>query len=93
MHNINHIHVDEEAVETALAISSLWSGKDLPNPYKDHSIHQGPVEEEETPIIIEHDSDSEDKEEQAKTHTSPLCLILKHLIVIKPRLMKPMIIY
>ena len=27
MHNINHIHVDEEAVETTLAISSLQSGK------------------------------------------------------------------
>ena len=32
MHNINHVHVDEEAVETTLAISSLQSGKDLPDP-------------------------------------------------------------
>ena len=32
-HNINHVHVDEEAVEMTLAILSLWSGKDLPNPY------------------------------------------------------------
>ena len=39
-HNINHVHVDEEAVETALAVSSLRSGKDLPDPYKDHPIHQ-----------------------------------------------------
>ena len=39
--NINHVHVDEEAVETALAISSLWSGNALPDPYKDHPIHQG----------------------------------------------------
>ena len=40
MHNINHVHVDEEAVETALAISSLRSGKALPDPYRDHPIHQ-----------------------------------------------------
>ena len=32
MHNLSHVHVDEEAVETALAISSLRSGKDLPKP-------------------------------------------------------------
>ena len=37
-HNINHIHVDEEAVETALAISSLRSGKNLQDPYKDHPL-------------------------------------------------------
>ena len=30
-HNINHVHIDEEAVETTLAISSLLSGKALPN--------------------------------------------------------------
>ena len=35
-HNINHVHVDEEAVESALAISSLRSGKALSDPYKDH---------------------------------------------------------
>ena len=63
-HNINHVHVDEEAVEMALAISSLRSGKDLPDPYKDHPIHQGLIEEKETPIIVEQDSDSEDEEEQ-----------------------------
>ena len=45
-----------------LAISSLVSGKNLPDPYKDHPIHQGSIEEEETPIIIEQDS-SEDEEE------------------------------
>ena len=28
MHNLSHVHVDEEAVETTLAISSLRSGKD-----------------------------------------------------------------
>ena len=71
MHNINHVHIDEEAVETALAISSLQSGKDLPDPYKDHHIHQGPIEEEESPIIVEHDIDSEDEEEHAKAEPNP----------------------
>ena len=37
-HNINHVHVDEEAVETALDLSSLRSGKNLSDPYKDHPI-------------------------------------------------------
>ena len=62
-HNINQVHIDGEAVETTLEILSLQSGKDLPDPYKDHPIHQGPIEEEETPIIVKHDSDSEDEEE------------------------------
>ena len=53
-------------METTLAISSLRSGKDLADLYKDHPIHQGPTEEEETPIIVEQDTDSEDEEEQAK---------------------------
>ena len=34
-------------------------------------IHQGPIEEEETPIIVEHDSDSEDEEEQTKAEPNP----------------------
>ena len=58
-------------METTLAISSLQSGKGLPDPYKDHPIHQGPIEEEETPIIIKHNSDSEDEEEQAKAEPNP----------------------
>ena len=62
-HNLNHVHVDEEAVESALAISSLRSGKALPDPYKDHPFHQSSNEEKETPIIIEQDSDLEDEEE------------------------------
>ena len=64
--NINHVHVDEEAIETALAISSLWSGKALSDPYKDHPFHQGSNEEKEMPIIVEQDSYSEDKEEQVR---------------------------
>ena len=43
---------------------SLRSGKALPDPYKDHPIHQGSSEEIETPIIVEQDSDSEDEEKQ-----------------------------
>ena len=38
MHNLSHVHVDKEVVETALVISSLRSGKDLPDPYKDHPL-------------------------------------------------------
>ena len=50
---------------------SLRSGKTLPDPYKDHPIHQGPSEEKETPIIIEQDSDSEDEEEQVTSEPNP----------------------
>ena len=55
----------------ALAIWSLRSGKDLPDPYKDHSIYQGPIEEKETLIIVEQDNDSEDEEEQATIEPNP----------------------
>ena len=70
-HNINHVHVDKEAVESALAISSLRSGKALPDPYKDHPFQQGSNEEKETPIIVEKDSDSEDEEEQVTAEPNP----------------------
>ena len=70
-HNINHVHVDEEAIESALAISSLRSEKALPGPYKDHPFHQGQNEEKEMPIIAEQDSDSEDKEEQVTAEPNP----------------------
>ena len=58
-------------MEMALAISSLRSGKDLPDPYKDHPIHQGSIEEKEMPIIVEQDSDLEDEEEQATAEPNP----------------------
>ena len=61
-HNINHVHVNEEAVEMGLAISGLRSGKHLPDPYKDHPIHQSLIEEEEAPIIVKKDN-LEDEEE------------------------------
>ena len=57
-------------METTLVISSLQSGKDLPDPYKDHLIHQGPIYEE-TPIIVEHDRNSEEEEEQTKAEPNP----------------------
>ena len=50
-HNLNHVHVREEAVEMSLVISSLWSDKDLPDPYKDNLIYQGPIIED-TPNIL-----------------------------------------
>ena len=70
-HNINHVHVNEETLETSLAISSLQSGKALPDPYKDHPIHQGQNEEKGMPIIIEQDSDSEEEEEQVTAEPNP----------------------
>ena len=85
-------------METALAISSLRSGKNLPDPYKDHPIHQGPIEEKEMRIIIEQDIDSDDEEEHATAEPNPdkykpLSLILKPLNNVKPRIVKPMTIY
>ena len=53
-----------------LAILSLQSGKDLSDPYKDHLIDQGLIIED-TPNIIEHNSDSEDEEEQTKAEPHP----------------------
>ena len=96
-HNINHVHVDEEAVEMTLAISSLWSGKDL-------RIH--------TRIILSIEARSKKKKHQLSSNktiwrtsknrlrlnlilanTSPMCNILKHLIDPKPRVMKSKTIY
>ena len=54
-----------------MAISSLRSGKALPDQYKDHPFHQGSNEEKETPIIVEQDSDSKDEEEQVTTKPNP----------------------
>ena len=80
-----------------LAISSLRSGKDLLDTYKDHPIHQGPIDKE-TPIIIEHDNDSEDEEEQAKAEPNPntykpLVPYPQALIAQMSRLVKPMTNY
>ena len=63
MNNLSHVHVDEEAVETALAISSLRSGKGLPDPYKDHLLHKSSIDEETPTVVVEQDSSSDDEEE------------------------------
>ena len=71
-HNLSHVHVDEEAVEAALAISSLRSSKDLPDPYKDHPLHKSSIDDETLAVVVEPDSS------QISTHTNHLCHILKH---------------
>ena len=71
MHNLNHIHVDEEAVETSLAISSLRSGKNLPNPYKDHPLHKSSIDEETPTIVVDQDSSSKDEEERVQVEPNP----------------------
>ena len=71
MHNLNHVHVDEEAVETTLAISSLRSDKDLLDPYKDHPLHKSSIDEETLMIVVEQDSCSEDEEERGRAEPNP----------------------
>ena len=71
MHNLSHVQVDEEAVETALAISSPWSGKELLDPYKDHPLHQSSIDEETPTVVVEQDSSSEDAEERVRAEPNP----------------------
>ena len=72
MHNLSHVHVDEEAVEAALAISSLRSGKDLPDPYKDLPLHKSSIEDETPTVVVEQDSSSfDDEEEQVRADPNP----------------------
>ena len=66
MHNLNHVHVDEDVVETALAISSLRSGKDLPDPYKHHPLHKSSIVEETLTVVVEQDRSLEDEEKQVR---------------------------
>ena len=68
---MNHVHIDDEAVETTLPISSLRIVKDLLDPYKDHSFYQGLVNEETPIVITEQDIISEDEEEQTNTEPNP----------------------
>ena len=70
-HNLSHVHVDEEAVETALAISSLRSGNDLPDPYKDHPLHRSSIDDETLTVVVEPDSSSEDEEERVRAEPNP----------------------
>ena len=71
MHNLNHVHVDEEVVETTLAISSLGSSKDFPDPYKDHPLHKSSIDEETLTVVVEQDSSSEDEEERVRAEPNP----------------------
>ena len=71
MHNLSHVHVDEEVVEIALAISSLRSGKDLPDPYKDHPLHKSVIVEETPTVVVEQDSSSDDEEERVRAESNP----------------------
>ena len=71
MHNLSHVHVDEEAVEAALAISSLRSGKDLPDPYKDHPLHKSLIDDETLTVVVEPDSSSNDEEERVQVEPNP----------------------
>ena len=66
MHNLSHVHVDEEAMENALAISSLRSGKDLRDPYEDLPLHKSSMDEETPIVVVEQDSSSEDEEERVR---------------------------
>ena len=65
-HNLSHVHVDEEAVEAALAISSLRSSRDLHDPYKDHPLHKSSIDDETPTVIVEQDSSSDDEEERVR---------------------------
>ena len=51
-------------MEVALAISSLSSGKDLPDPYKDHPLHKSSIDDETPTVVVEQDSISDDEEER-----------------------------
>ena len=71
MQNMNHVHVNEEVVENVIAISSLQSGKDLIDSYKDHPFHKVSIDEETLNIMIEHNSSSEDEDESTKAEQNP----------------------
>ncbi|CAA7405270.1 unnamed protein product [Spirodela intermedia] len=70
-HNLSHVHVDEEEVEAALAISSLRSGKDLPDPYKDHPLHKSSIDDETPTVVVEPDSSLDDEEERVQVELNP----------------------
>ena len=70
-HNLSHVHVDEEAVEAALVISSLRSGKYLVDPYKDHPLHKSLIDDETPTVVVEQDSSSYDEEERVRAEQNP----------------------
>ena len=71
MHNLSHVHVDEEEVEGALAISSLRSSKDLPHPYEDHPLHKSSIDNETPTVVVEQDSSFDDEEERVRAEPNP----------------------
>ena len=58
-------------MEAALAISSLRSGKDLPDPYKDHPLHKSSIDDETPTVVVEPDSRSDDEEERVRAEPNP----------------------
>ena len=70
-HNLSHVHVDEEEVEAALVILSLRSGKDLPDPYKDHPLHKSSIDDETPTVVVEQDSSFDDEEERVQAEPNP----------------------
>ena len=70
-HNLSHVHVDKEAVEAALAISSPRSDKNLPDPYEHHPLHKRSVDDETLTVVVEQDSSSEDEEERVRAEPNP----------------------
>ena len=65
------MHVDEEAVEVGLAISSLTSGKDLHDPYKDHILHKSSIDDETPTVVVKQDSSFDDEEERVRAEPNP----------------------
>ena len=49
----------------------LSSGKDLPDPYKDHPLHKSSIDEETPTVVVEQDSNSEDEEERVRAKPNP----------------------
>ena len=96
-HNLNHVHVDEEVVETTLAILSLRSGKDIPDTYKDHPIPKAQSlkihQIASSTTAIRRTRKNRLRLNLTLIHTNLLCLILKHLIAPRPRQMNQMITY
>ena len=58
MHNLNHVHVDEEAVKTALSISRII-------------FYTSSIDEETPTVIVEQDGTSEDEEEVVRAEPNP----------------------
>ena len=58
-------------MEAALAISSLRSGKDLPDPYKDHPLRKISIDDETPTVVVEQDSSSDDEEERVRVEPNP----------------------